>query len=79
MKKKEELILVEGIIQEALPNARFKVQLLSGVMIEGYISGKMRVNYIRLVLGDRVTIELSPYDVTKGRIILRHKKEVKES
>jgi translation initiation factor IF-1 len=79
MKKKEELILVEGIIQEALPNAKFKVQLQSGIIIEGYISGKMRVNYIRLVLGDKVTLELSPYDVTKGRIILRHKKEIKEN
>lgn len=75
MKKKEELILIEGIIQEALPNAKFKVLLPSGTIIEGYISGKMRVNYIRLVLGDKVTMELSPYDVTKGRIILRHKKE----
>lgn len=75
MKKKEELILIEGIIQEALPNAKFKVLLQSGIIIEGYISGKMRVHYIRLVLGDKVTMELSPYDVTKGRIILRHKKE----
>jgi translation initiation factor IF-1 len=78
-KKKEELVLVEGIIKEALPNAKFKVQIISGDIIEGYISGKMRMHYIRLLLGDKVTLELSPYDVTKGRIIVRHKKEVKEN
>ena len=76
-KQKEDLILVEGIIKEALPNAKFKVEIISGDIIEGYISGKMRMHYIRLLLGDKVTLELSPYDVTKGRIIVRHKKENK--
>lgn len=78
-KQKEDLILVEGIIKEALPNAKFKVEIISGDIIEGYISGKMRMHYIRLLLGDKVTLELSPYDVTKGRIIVRHKKEYKEN
>lgn len=78
-KQKEDLILVEGIIKEALPNAKFKVEIISGDVIEGYISGKMRMHYIRLLLGDKVTVELSPYDVTKGRIIVRHKKEYKEN
>lgn len=78
-RKKEELVLVEGIVKEALPNAKFKIEIISGDIIEGYISGKMRMHYIRLLLGDRVTLELSPYDVTKGRIIVRHKKEVKEN
>jgi translation initiation factor IF-1 len=78
-KQKEDLILVEGIIKEALPNAKFKVEIISGDIIEGYISGKMRMHYIRLLLGDKVTLELSPYDITKGRIIVRHKKEYKEN
>lgn len=78
-KQKEDLILVEGIIKEALPNAKFKVEIISGDIIEGYISGKMRMHYIRLLLGDKVTLELSPYDVTKGRIIVRHKKEYKQN
>lgn len=78
-KQKEDIILVEGIIKEALPNAKFKVEIMTGDIIEGYISGKMRMHYIRLLLGDKVTIELSPYDVTKGRIIVRHKKEYKEN
>jgi translation initiation factor IF-1 len=78
-KQKEDIILVEGIIKEALPNAKFKVEIISGDIIEGYISGKMRMHYIRLLLGDKVTLELSPYDVTKGRIIVRHKKEIKEN
>jgi translation initiation factor IF-1 len=78
-KQKEDIILVEGIIKEALPNAKFKVEIMTGDIIEGYISGKMRMHYIRLLLGDKVTVELSPYDVTKGRIIVRHKKEYKEN
>jgi translation initiation factor IF-1 len=72
-KKKEETILVEGIVVESLPNALFRVQLESGHIILGYISGKMRMNYIRILPGDKVSLELSQYDVTRGRIILRHK------
>jgi translation initiation factor IF-1 len=72
-KKKEETILVEGSVIESLPNALFRVQLESGHIILGYISGKMRMNYIRILPGDKVSLELSQYDVTRGRIILRHK------
>ena len=76
---KEDLILVEGIIIESLPSAQFRVEISTGHIILGYISGKMRMNYIRLMVGDKVTIELSPYDTTKGRIIVLHKKEHKET
>lgn len=78
-KQKEDLILVDGIIKEALPNAKFKVEIMSGTIIEGYISGKMRMHYIRLQLGDKVTLELSAYDISKGRIIIRHKREQKDN
>lgn len=66
-------ILVEGTIIDLLPNATFKVQLDNGHVINGHISGKMRLNYIKIAKGDRVTIELSPYDLTRGRIIYRFK------
>lgn len=72
-KEKESVILIEGIIREALPNTKFKVEIEGGSIIEGYVSGKMRMHYIKLLLGDKVTLELSPYDLTKGRIIIRHK------
>lgn len=78
-KKKEEGIKIDGVIEESLPNANFKVKLDTGHIILGHISGKMRMHYIRLLPGDRVTVELSPYDVTRGRIILRHKKDHKEN
>ena len=70
---KEELIETEGKIIEALPNAMFKVQLANGKRILAHISGKMRMNYIRILPGDKVTIELSPYDLTRGRITYRAK------
>ena len=78
-KKKEEAIKAEGVILEALPNAVFKVKIEGDHIIMGHISGKMRMHYIRLLPGDRVTLELSPYDLTRGRIILRHKKDIKEA
>ncbi|SKA74409.1 translation initiation factor IF-1 [Paucidesulfovibrio gracilis DSM 16080] len=68
---KEEAIEVEGTIQEALPNAMFRVELENGHMILGHISGKMRKHYIRILPGDKVKIELSPYDLTRGRITYR--------
>ncbi|MDD4731922.1 MAG: translation initiation factor IF-1 [Desulfovibrio sp.] len=68
---KEEAIEVEGTIQEALPNAMFRVELENGHNILGHISGKMRKHYIRILPGDRVKIELSPYDLTRGRITYR--------
>jgi len=66
-------ILVEGTIIDLLPNATFKVQLDNGHVINGHISGKMRLNYIKIAKGNRVTIELSPYDLSRGRIIYRFK------
>ncbi|RKZ31081.1 translation initiation factor IF-1, partial [bacterium] len=68
MSKKEETIQVEGIVVEALPNTTFKIKLDNGHTIMAYISGRMRKNYIRILPGDRVTVELTPYDLTKGRI-----------
>jgi len=70
---KEETIKVEGKIIEALPNATFRVALSNGLMVLGYISGKMRMNSIEVLPGDKVELELSPYDLSKGRIIYRHK------
>ncbi|WP_320176325.1 translation initiation factor IF-1 [Maridesulfovibrio sp.] len=70
---KEEGIEVEGIVQEALPNAMFKVELENGHIILGHISGKMRKHYIRILPGDKVKVELSPYDLTRGRITFRMK------
>lgn len=71
--KKEETIKLEGRIIEALPNAMFRVELDNGFKVLAHVSGKMRKNFIRLVLGDRVVVELSPYDLTRGRIIYRKK------
>ncbi len=73
-KSKKDVIEAEGIVTEALPNAMFRVQLDSGHTVLAHISGKMRMYYIRILLGDRVTVELSPYDLTRGRITYRFKK-----
>ncbi len=73
-KKKKDVIEAEGTVTEALPNAMFRVQLDSGHNVLAHISGKMRMYYIRILLGDRVTVELSPYDLTRGRITYRFKK-----
>ncbi len=73
---KEEKIEVEGTIVEALPNTMFRVELDTGHEVLAYLSGKMRKYYIRVLLGDRVVVELSPYDLTRGRITYRHKKRV---
>ena len=70
---KEDVIEAEGVILEALPNATFKVKLSNGHVITAYISGKLRMNYIKILPGDKVKIELSPYDLTKGRITWRAK------
>ena len=70
---KEEAIEMEGIVIESLPNTNFKVKLDNNHIVNAHISGKMRKNYIRILLGDRVTVQLTPYDLTKGRIIFRHK------
>ncbi len=73
---KEEKIVVEGEITEALPGAQFRVHLDTGHDILAYLSGKMRRYYIRILLGDRVRVELSPYDLTRGRIIYRYKRRM---
>lgn len=70
---KEEAIEVEGTVIETLPNTLFKVELDNGHKILAHISGKMRMHYIKILPGDRVTVELSPYDLTRGRIIYRAK------
>ncbi len=70
---KSDVIEVEGKVLEKLPNAMFKVELENGHVVLGHISGKLRMNYIRILPGDKVTLELSPYDLSKGRIIWRDK------
>ena len=71
----KEKVEVEGTITEALPNTQFRVELDSGHKVLAYISGRMRKYYIRILLGDRVRVELSPYDLTRGRIVYRYKKQ----
>ena len=70
---KEDVIEVEGTVVESLPNTNFKVELENGHQILAHISGKLRMNYIKILPGDKVKVELSPYDLTKGRIIWRAK------
>lgn len=70
---KEDIIEVEGVVTEALPNAMFQVELANGHKILAHISGKLRLNFIRILPGDKVTVELSPYDLTRGRITWRVK------
>ncbi len=73
MASKDEAIEVEGTVLEPLPNAMFKVELDNGHRVLAHISGKMRMHYIRILPGDKVTVELSPYDLSRGRITYRHK------
>lgn len=70
---KDDVIEIEGMIKETLPNAMFKVELENGHEILAHVSGKIRMHYIRILPGDRVTVEMSPYDLTKGRITYRFK------
>lgn len=70
---KEELLEMEGVIAEVLPDTRFRVTLDNGVEVVAYAAGKMRKHHIRMIAGDRVSLEISPYDVTKARITFRHK------
>jgi len=72
---KEDLVEVEGVVSEALPDSRFRVALESGHEVLAYTSGRMKKNRIRILAGDRVTVEMTPYDLTKGRINFRHKDE----
>ena len=73
MAKKDGAIEIEGTVAEALPNAMFRVELTNGHKVLAHISGKMRQNYIRILPEDKVIVELSPYDLTRGRIISRYK------
>ena len=68
---REDVIEVEAVVVETLPNAMFRVKLENGVVILAHVSGKIRMNYIRILPGDRVTVEISPYDLTRGRITFR--------
>lgn len=70
---KEDVIEVEGTVIEPLPNAMFRVELANGHRVLAHVSGKIRMNFIRILPGDRVTVELSPYDLNRGRIIYRYK------
>ncbi|MBP1558965.1 MAG: translation initiation factor IF-1 [Oscillospiraceae bacterium] len=70
---KDDVIEIEGVVVDALPNAQFQVELPNGHKLLAHISGKLRMNYIRILPGDKVTVEISPYDLTKGRITWRSK------
>ena len=70
---KQDVIELEGVVTEALPNATFQVELQNGHKLLAHISGKLRMNFIRILPGDKVTVEMSPYDLTKGRITWRSK------
>ena len=73
---KDDVIEYEGKVVEALPNANFKVELPNGHIVNAHISGKLRMNFIRILPGDKVTMEISPYDLTKGRITWRSKLDI---
>jgi translation initiation factor IF-1 len=75
MAKEEDKIVVEGVVTEALPGTQFRVELDNGHEVIAYLSGKMRKYYIRILLGDRVRLEMSPYDLNRGRIVYRFKKQ----
>lgn len=70
---KQDVIEIDGVVEDTLPNAQFKVKLENGHEILAHVSGKIRMHYIRILPGDRVTVEISPYDLTRGRITFRRK------
>ena len=70
---KDDVIRVEGVVKELLPNTMFKVEIQGGHIVDAHISGKMRKFFIKIAIGDKVTVEISPYDLGKGRITYRHK------
>jgi len=73
-KIKKDVISIMGVVEKALPNAMFQVKLEGGHTILAHVSGKMRMHYVKLLPGDKVSVELSPYDLSKGRIVYRHKR-----
>lgn len=79
MAKEEDKITLEGTVTEALPGTQFRVELDNGHEVLAYLSGKMRKYYIRILLGDRVRVEVSPYDLSRGRIVYRHRKQFERS
>lgn len=72
-KKQKKLVDISGIVTQNLSNGKFQIKLENGVVVIGHISGKIRQNRIKIMVGDQVTVELSPYDLTKGRIVYRHR------
>ncbi len=72
MKQKDDVVRIDGIVKETLPNAMFKVEVEGGHIVLGHVSGKMRMNFIKILPGDKVVLELSPYDLTRGRIVRRN-------
>lgn len=74
-KQKDDVIRIDGIVKEAFPNAMFRIEVEGGHSILGHVSGKMRIHNIRILPGERVAVELSPYDLTRGRIVTRYKNE----
>ena len=70
---KQDVIEIEGVVEKVLPNATFDVKFTNGHTLKAHVSGKIRMHYIRILPGDRVTVEISPYDLTRGRITFRHK------
>ena len=70
---KDDVIRIEGVVKDLLPGTMFRVEIQSGHLVTAHISGKMRMNFIRILPGDAVTLEMSPYDLTKGRIVFRRK------
>lgn len=73
MKQKDDVVRIDGVVKETLPNAMFKIEVEGGHVVLGHVSGKMRMNFIRILPGDKVGLELSPYDLTRGRIVRRYK------
>lgn len=73
MAKQDDKLMLDGKVMEALPNTNFRVKLDNGYEVLAYLSGKMRKYYIRVLIGDKVRVELSPYDLTRGRIVYRHR------
>ena len=73
MKEKEDIIRLEGVVKETLPNAVFRIEIEGGHEILGHVSGKMRMHFIRILPGDKVSVELSPYDLSRGRIVRSYK------
>jgi len=78
-KTKKDVISIDGVVEKALPNAVFAVTLEGGHKILAHVSGRMRMYYVKLLPGDKVLVELSPYDLTKGRIVFRHKKRERDT